>query len=132
MYGCLVLSGFILFCCVVFFNAYNCLNLQVVIRIRPPLERELAGEVPFKNIVNVHANEQTVTISDHLEAIIDEQGEILANTGPYNGHSFVFDHVYDQNSSQKKVFDTTARTVVDSALTGYNATIFACKLYCLL
>ena len=100
---------------------------QVVIRIRPPLERELAGEVPFKNIVNVHANEQTVTISDHLEAIVDDHGEILANTGPYTSHSFVFDHVYDQNSSQKKVFETTARTVVDSALTGYNATIFACE-----
>ena len=101
---------------------------QVVIRIRPPLERELAGDVPFKNIVHVHPNEQTVTISDHIEAIVDDHGELLANTGPYTSHSFVFDHVYDQLSSQKKVYDTTARTVVDSALTGYNATIFACKL----
>jgi Cdc6-like AAA superfamily ATPase len=33
--------------------------------------------------------------------------------------------VYDQNCTQKKVYDTTARTVVDSALQGYNATIFA-------
>jgi len=39
----------------------------------------------------------------------------------------MFDHVYDQNATQKSVFDTTARTVVESALQGYNATIFACN-----
>ena len=47
-----------------------------------------------------------------------------------NSHIFVFDHVYDQNSSQKRIFETTANPVVESALQGYNATIFACKIYC--
>lgn len=42
-------------------------------------------------------------------------------------HSFVFDYVYDQNCSQKKVYETSARPGVESALQGYNATIFACK-----
>ena len=32
---------------------------------------------------------------------------------------------YDVHSNQKKVFETTAKSVVDSALQGYNATIFA-------
>lgn len=37
----------------------------------------------------------------------------------------MFDYVYDLYCSQEKVYDTTARSVVDSALQGYNATIFA-------
>ena len=65
------------------------------------------------------------TASENLNAVLDQNGNVLANTGPYSTHSFVFDHVYDENSSQEKVYETTARTVVDSALQGYNATIFA-------
>ena len=58
------------------------------------------------------------------EKVMDEDGNIISNT-TYSTHDFVFDHVYDESSSQKKVYETTARTVVDSALQGYNATIFA-------
>lgn len=100
-------------------------KIKVVIRVRPPLPRELSGEVPFQNIVAVDEREQQITISENLEAVLDESGQLLANPGPYSTHTFVFDHVYDQASSQKKVFETTARGVVDSALQGYNATIFA-------
>jgi hypothetical protein len=56
----------------------------------------------------------------------------MTNTG-HMTHSFVFDYVYDQSCSQKKVYETSARTGVDSALQGYNATIFACtRIFCLL
>jgi Cdc6-like AAA superfamily ATPase len=98
----------------------------VVIRVRPPLPRELSGEVEFKNIVHVdNEREQIITVSENLEAVLDDGGQLLANPGPYATHSFVFDHVYDQKSTQKEVYDTTARAVVESALQGYNATIFA-------
>jgi kinesin family protein 3/17 len=84
-----------------------------------------------------------ITISEHIDEITDENGQVLSNTGPYSAHSFYFDHVYEQGSSQKKVYtsssllmllvivimtkvyETTARGVADSALEGYNATIFA-------
>ena len=36
----------------------------------------------------------------------------------YSTHVYTFDHVYDQNASQKKVYDNTARQVVDSSLQG--------------
>lgn len=98
---------------------------QVVIRVRPPLPRETSGEIPFQNIVAVDEKEQQITVSENLEAVLDENGQIVANPGPYSTHSFVFDHVYDEQSSQKKVYETTARSVVNSALQGYNATIFA-------
>lgn len=43
----------------------------------------------------------------------------------YASHTFTFDHVYDQFSSQQLVYDSTAKPVVTSSLEGYNATIFA-------
>ena len=76
----------------------------------------------------VDEREQCITVSENLEAVLDEDGNLLANPpggGIYTTHSFMFDYVYDQNCTQKKVYETTARTVVDSALQGYNATIFA-------
>ena len=42
-----------------------------------------------------------------------------------NAHRFTFDYVYDQTATQQLVYETTARGIVDSSLTGYNATIFA-------
>eukprot|EP00605_Chrysophyceae_sp_TOSAG23-4_P001917 GSChrysophyteH1.ASY1.ANO1.2115.1 assembled CDS len=86
-------------------------NFKVVVRVRPPLPRELSGEVPFQNIIAIDGREQAITIT--------------TNSGAYASHSYVFDHVYDPSSSQKKVYETTARGIVDSALQGYNATIFA-------
>ncbi len=89
-----------------------------MIRVRPPLPRELQNDVPFQNIVAVDDREQCITVSENLDAVMDDDGNVVANPGTYSTHSFVFDYVYDQNSTQKKVFETTARTVVDSALQG--------------
>ena len=97
----------------------------MVIRVRPPLPRELSGDIPFQNIVAVDEREQCITVSENLDAVLDEEGQVVANPGPYSTHSFVFDFVYDESCVQQKVYETTARTVVDSALQGYNATIFA-------
>lgn len=93
--------------------------------MRPPLPRELSGEIQFQNTVSVDDSERMITVSENIDAVVDESGHVLANPGPFSIHTFFFDHVYDQHSSQKKVFDSTARDVVDSALQGYNATIFA-------
>jgi kinesin family protein 3/17 len=100
-------------------------NFKVVIRVRPPLHRELAGEIPFRNTVHIDDREQNLTVSENLDAVLDAEGNLLPNPGPYTTYTFTFDYCYDQYSNQSKVFDTTARHVVDSALQGYNATIFA-------
>ena len=99
-------------------------NFKVVVRVRPPLHRELSGELPFQNIIAVDEREQAITISENVDSVVDETGQ-ATNSGTYSSHSYVFDHVYEQNASQKKVYEMTARAVVDSALSGYNATIFA-------
>ena len=99
--------------------------VQVVVRVRPPLPRELHGDLPFQNVVAVDKREQQIIVSENLGAVLDESGELVANPGPYSTFSFFFDYVYDETASQKKVYENTARAVVESALQGYNATIFA-------
>jgi kinesin family protein 6/9 len=39
--------------------------------------------------------------------------------------SFHFNQIFDQDTRQEKVFDKVAKDVIDSALEGYNGTIFA-------
>jgi len=95
-------------------------NFKVVIRVRPPLPRELENGT-FANAVKVE-EDHTIIISENLAAV-EENGWSAA--GPYSTHSFSFDHVYDQNCDQRKVYETTAKAVVESSLKGYNATIFA-------
>ena len=92
-------------------------NFKVVIRVRPPLPRELHGVTPFRNVVDVCDDEKSVSLNDAMDGPSEE--------GTFAQYRFTFDHVYDQSSGQKKVYDTTAKAVVDSALAGYNATIFA-------
>ena len=96
-------------------------------RVRPPLPRELSGVLPFKNIVAVDQGGKRITVSDDIDALLDFRGQRSDGPNAYNSHEFYFDYVYDQNGSQKKIFETTARPVVDSSLQGYNATVFACK-----
>lgn len=47
---------------------------QVVIRVRPPLPREVEGERMFQNIVSVDKEEHVITISENLNAVLDEVG----------------------------------------------------------
>lgn len=96
-------------------------NFKVVIRVRPPLPRELHGDRPFQNVVKVDPSERVIVISENLAAL--EEGNNYV--GPYSTHVFTFDHVYDQHCDQRKVYETTAQSVVESSLKGYNATIFA-------
>ncbi len=91
-------------------------NFQVVVRVRPPLARELHGDRPFQCCVKVES-ERSITIGENLDA--------EAGIGPYQRHFFTFDRVYDQDSDQATVYASTAKAVVDSSLAGYNATIFA-------
>ena len=83
--------------------------------VRPPLPREQ----PFTPAVLVR-DERTITISENLAAL-DDAGGAMA----YSTHTLNFDYVYDESSTQRIVYETTAKAVVDSSLKGYNATIFA-------
>ncbi|CAE8693761.1 unnamed protein product, partial [Polarella glacialis] len=95
---------------------------RVVIRVRPPLDRELTSPV-WQNVVSVSHQSQVC-----LHEVIPEasQGDRASGTNQVvTNHTFAFDHVYDQDASQPDVYACTARASVMSALQGYNATILA-------
>ena len=95
-------------------------NFTVVVRIRPPLDRELEGEEAFQKDLFVDADGRTVTVA---EDAIDPHGG--GHDEREHAYAFTFDRVYDMESTQAEVYEGTARPVVASALSGYNATIFA-------
>lgn len=79
--------------------------VRVAVRCRPPSDRE-AGE--------------------RLAVAVDEAGrQVSLQGGPEAPRAFTFDCVFGQGASQQAVYDATARELVDSALAGYNATLFA-------
>lgn len=105
-------------------------NFKVVIRVRPPLPRELHSDRPFQNVISVDAPGHVLTVSENLSALHndDSSGSNSASgatPGAYGSHVFSFDHVYDQQCTQRAVYENTAKAVVESSLEGYNATIFA-------
>lgn len=96
---------------------------RVVIRVRPPLDRELASPV-WQHVVSVPGSTQICLYETVPEMNAADRASGTRNT-VVNTRSFSFDHVYDQNASQPTVYESTARTSVMSALEGYNATIVA-------
>jgi hypothetical protein len=44
--------------------------------------------------------------------VLDENGQLLANSGPFSVYNFTFDHVYDQYATQQSVYEVTARGAV--------------------
>ncbi|CAD8135464.1 unnamed protein product [Paramecium octaurelia] len=102
-------------------------NLRVVIRVRPPMAREIK-DGKFISTVQVAPDNQQLCIFDYhaIELVPDEELEaFVQNPANYTIHQFTFDYVYDQESTQVEVYETTAALSVDSTLQGYNSTIMA-------
>jgi len=78
---------------------------QVVIRVRPPLPRELYGEKQFQNMVAMDSAQQ-LTVSENLAALqsyrSSGQGDRdgVPPPGLYATHQFTFDHVHGPKASQ--------------------------------
>ena len=59
--------------------AHNCDWMQVAIRVRPPLLRELEGYQPFQNTALVDTRQTILTVSENLHAI--QNGGSAADAG---------------------------------------------------
>lgn len=71
-------------------------------------------------------------VEDSRQRIVEmnmEKGEVTVRNPETDPRElpkpFTFDQVYDWNSQQESVFNTTAAPIVDSVLSGYNGTVFA-------
>lgn len=98
--------------------------VEVVIRIRPPLDRELRGGIqPYALATEVDASRRTITLSENLRAAANDG----MDDGMYyhNTYRFGFDCVYGPGDSQEEVYERSARPAVTNVLAGYNASIIA-------
>ena len=103
-------------------------NLKVAIRIRPPLLREVEKNLPFRSIVLTNKENNTCSLVEYIGAELDEAGrqkEWISNPQMFQIHRFIFDDVFDIESSQEEVYRVSAKPAVNSVLEGYNSTIFA-------
>ena len=99
-------------------------TVKVVVRVRPPLERELSGHTPYSQAFAIESSERSdsLTLSENLNSIASggvENGII------YNTYRFGFDRVYSPEAKQEQVYCESARDVVMNVLQGYNASIIA-------
>lgn len=94
-------------------------NFQVVIRVRPALERERSAP-GFQDITQVSNDGCQITIQEVVGETVNGSLQQLCTN-----HVFTFDHVYGPTSSQSEVYVQTAKPAVLSSLEGYNATILA-------
>lgn len=102
-------------------------RIKVVVRVRPPLERELMAKGGCERYAKAYsiessARSDSLTLSENLNSIASggvENGII------YNTYRFGFDRVYSPEATQEQVYAESARDVVMNALQGYNASIIA-------
>lgn len=78
-------------------------NIQVILRCRPPNKDELPHEQCIK------------TISKTKEVIVTQKQVY----GKALNKSFSYDHVYGPNTTQKELFESV-KPLVEEALMGYN------------
>ena len=73
-----------------------------MIRVRPPLQRELKDDMEFRGIVQVSPDHKSCSILEYLGAEVTEaerQRDMDANPHLCVWQTFTFDHVYDMNST---------------------------------
>ena len=98
-----------------------------MIRLRPPLSREKQGSFFFP-IMQVDPSNRSIACMEYFGREIDDRErakDVELNPHLSIWHTYSFDHVYDMDSTQEQVYETTAKHAVCSVLEGYNATILA-------
>ncbi|XP_075044116.1 kinesin-like protein KIF18A [Mixophyes fleayi] len=103
-----------------------CSHVRVVVRVRPSNERERqANSTSVVQVVDKHI----LVFDPKVEVVTFFQGRSRANRDVAKKKNkdikFVYDGVFDENSTQQEVFDQTTRIVLDGVLNGYNCTVLA-------
>ncbi|ESL05790.1 kinesin [Trypanosoma rangeli SC58] len=93
-------------------------NFKVVIRVRPPVQRELNGYRPYVEVVGIANDRRSITLCETLDT---EDGR----GGVYSRQTFTFDYVYGKQTLQCEVYERSAQPAVFSVMQGYNATLMA-------
>ena len=109
-------------------NSHINQNMKVMVRIRPPLPREIEFDIPFRSISEVSSDNKMIIIYEYLGSSNNEifrQHEFIQNPSMFQQHRFTFDYIFDQDSTQVEIYLKAAKPSVQSLLEGYNSTILA-------
>ncbi|CAI5758191.1 unnamed protein product [Candida verbasci] len=89
-------------------------------------ERKLINPIGIRNIINVVDEKMLIFDPPDTNPLMKMQRNAFPNkSSRIREHRFIFDKVFDQNSSQDDVYKNTTRPLLNSILDGYNATVFA-------
>ena len=86
--------------------------VKVVVRARPLNKKEKTEN--RSHIITIHQDLGQVILKNPKPTDPSDEKKV-----------FTFDNVYDENSTQRSVYDETAYPLVESVMQGYNGTIFA-------
>lgn len=81
-------------------------KVRVLARIRPQTKKEIS----IGGVQCVKYNDNAI--------------EVTTEDGPY---TFTFDRVFGPESTQAEIYEYSCLTLIGDVLSGYNATVFACK-----
>uniref|UniRef100_A0A096LY55 Kinesin-like protein n=1 Tax=Poecilia formosa TaxID=48698 RepID=A0A096LY55_POEFO len=103
-----------------------CSHVKVVVRVRPTNDNEKRENC--RNVVQVVDNH--MLIFDPKEEDMSCFGSQRVRNRNINKRAnkdlkFVFDHVFDENSTQLDIFENTTKGVLDGVMNGFNCTVFA-------
>uniref|UniRef100_A0A3B5LTR5 Kinesin-like protein n=1 Tax=Xiphophorus couchianus TaxID=32473 RepID=A0A3B5LTR5_9TELE len=103
-----------------------CSHVKVVVRVRPTNDSEKRENC--RNVVQVVDNH--MLIFDPKEEDMSCFGSQRVRNRTINKRAnkdlkFVFDHVFDENSTQLDIFENTTKGVLDGVMNGFNCTVFA-------
>ncbi|XP_027137098.1 kinesin-like protein KIF18A isoform X2 [Larimichthys crocea] len=103
-----------------------CSHVKVVVRVRPTSDSEKRENC--RNVVQVVDN--NMLIFDPKEEDMSCFGSQKVRNRNINKRAnkdlkFVFDHVFNENSTQVDIFENTTKGVLDGVMNGFNCTVFA-------
>jgi hypothetical protein len=88
-------------------------TVKVLVRVRPPNAREI--DSGYAKAVHAHGSPDATTLSIARPANASGKGAL----------SFAYDHVCDETSTQREIFDFVGASVVDGVVDGFHGCILA-------
>lgn len=93
-------------------------SISVAVRIRPLTP----DESTLRKIVDV-VDDRMLVFDPHSSS--SENPRIGRHNKRHKEHKFIFDRLFDEDSSQSDIYENSTKPSIDAALQGYNSTIFA-------
>lgn len=102
-------------------------NMKVVVRVRPANDMEIGKQ----SSISVRVMDERMLVFDPKDDSVDylsgnrrrKQPQFLTRRA--RDLRFMFDRVFDHESTNRDVFEHTTKTIVEGVLGGYNCTVFA-------